>query len=226
MLPWICKDNQQETLDMIENTKAQVVMSHLELKGFQMNKGHVQQEGMDHIIFNKFDILCSGHYHHKSTEKNINYLGAPYEMTWMDYDDERGFHIFDTETRELTRIVNPYKLFHKLWYDDQGLQFDDVMKIDFSIFKDTFVKVIIKDKTNPYLFDTYINRLEQQELINLQIVEDHLHLDLDDDEDIINEAEDTLTILNSYVDGLEISADKEKLKTVMRSLYNEALSIT
>ena len=100
------------------------------------------------------------------------------------------------------------------------------IKINFDILKDTFVKVIIKDKNNPYLFDTYIDRLEEQEPINLQIVEDHLHLDLDDDEDIINEAEDTLTIVNNYVDGLEISADKEKVKIVMRSLYNEALSIT
>ena len=226
MLPWICKENQQHAFDMIKKTNAQVVMSHLELKGFAMNKGHIQQEGMDHKLFNKFDVVCSGHYHHKSTEKNIHYLGAPYEMTWMDYDDERGFHVFDTETRELTRVINPYKLFHKIWYDDEHIQFDDVVKIDFSIFKDTFVKVIIKDKTNPYLFDTYIDRLEQQEPINLQIVEDHLHLDLDDDEDIINEAEDTITIVNNYVDGLEINADKEKLKMVMRNLYDEALSIT
>ena len=226
MLPWICKANEKETFELIEKTNAQVVMSHLELKGFQMSKGYIQHEGMDHTMFDKFDVVCSGHYHHKSTEKNINYLGAPYEMTWMDYNDERGFHVFDTDTRELTRIINPHKLFHKTWYDDKDLQFEDVMKIDFSIFKDTFVKVIIKDKTNPYLFDTYINKLEQQELINLQIVEDHLHLDLDDDNDIINEAEDTVTILNSYVDGLEISVDKEKLKTVMLNLYNEALSIT
>ena len=226
MLPWICLGNQQQTFEMMEKTNAQVVMSHLELKGFQMNKGHVQHEGMDHSLFNKFDVVCSGHYHHKSTEQNIHYLGAPYEMTWMDYDDERGFHVFDTETRELTRVVNPFKLFHKLWYDDQDLQFDDVMGIDFSVYNNTFVKVIIKNKTNPYLFDTYVDRLEKNDLINLQIVEDHLHLDLDDDEDIINEAEDTLTIVNSYVDGLELSANKEKLKTVMRNLYDEALTIT
>ena len=100
------------------------------------------------------------------------------------------------------------------------------MGIDFSMYTNTFVKVIIKNKTNPYLFDTYIDRLEKNDLINLQIVEDHLHLDLDDDEDIISEAEDTLTIVNSYVDGLALSANKEKLKAVMRNLYDEALAIT
>ena len=226
MLPWINLGNNQQTMDMIKNAKAQIVMSHLELKGFAMSKGHIQPEGMDHTIFDKFDMVCSGHYHHKSTDKNINYLGAPYEMTWQDYEDERGFHVFDTETRELTRVVNPYKLFYKLWYDDQELEFDDVTKMDFSVYKDCFVKVIIKNKTNPYLFDSYIERLEHSDPVNLQVVEDHLNLDLDDEQDIINEAEDTVTILEKYVDSLDIAASKDKVKTVMRNLYNEALSIT
>ena len=126
----------------------------------------------------------------------------------------------------MTRVVNSYKLFHKLWYDDLELEFDDVTKMDFGAYKDSFVKVIIKNKTNPYLFDSYIERLEHHDLINLQVVEDHLNLDLDDEEDIINEAEDTVTILEKYVDGLDITASKDKVKTVMRNLYNEALTIT
>ena len=226
MLPWICAGNQQETMLAVQHTKAQIVMSHLELKGFEFMRGHIMHDGMDHKVFDKFDMVCSGHYHHKSTEGNINYLGCPYEMTWQDYQDEKGFHIFDTETRELTRVVNPYNMFYKLWYDDQEMDFEDIAKIDFDQYKDSFVKVIIKNKTNPYLFDSYIERLEKNELINLQIVEDHLNLDLEDTDDIINEAEDTVTILDKYVDGLEISADKDKVKTLMRELYNEALSIT
>ena len=226
MLPWICAGNQQETMLAVEHTKAQIVMSHLELKGFEFMRGHIMHDGMDHKVFDKFDMVCSGHYHHKSTEGNINYLGCPYEMTWQDYQDEKGFHIFDTETRELTRVVNPYNMFYKLWYDDQEMDFEDIAKINFDQYKDSFVKVIIKNKTNPYLFDSYIERLEKNELINLQIVEDHLNLDLEDTDDIINEAEDTVTILDKYVDGLEISADKDKVKTLMRELYNEALSIT
>ena len=226
MLPWICAGNQQETMLAVEHTKAQIVMSHLELKGFEFMRGHIMHDGMDHKVFDKFDMVCSGHYHHKSTEGNINYLGCPYEMTWQDYQDEKGFHIFDTETRELTRVVNPYNMFYKLWYDDQEMDFEDIAKIDFDQYKDSFVKVIIKNKTNPYLFDSYIERLEKNELINLQIVEDHLNLDLEDTDDIINEAEDTVTILDKYVDSLEISADKDKVKTLMRELYNEALSIT
>ena len=208
MVPWICKDNEGELLEEMAITPAQIVMGHLELSGFQMNKGFVVQEGFDHKMFSAFDMVCTGHYHHKSSDGNIHYLGAPYEMTWMDHDDERGFHIFDTETRELTRVVNPFNMFHKLWYDDQEMDFETIANTNFEQYKDSFVKVIIKNKTNPYLFDSYIERLEKHDLVNLQIVEDHLNLDLEDTEDIINEAEDTVTILDKYVDGLEINADK------------------
>jgi DNA repair exonuclease SbcCD nuclease subunit len=226
MLPWICKDNYDQTMNIIDKTKAQVVFSHLELKGFEFMRGHFMHEGMDHKIFDKFDLVCSGHYHHKSTEGNINYLGTPYELTWQDYQDEKGFHVFDTETRELTRVVSPLNMFYKLWYDDTNMTFEDIAKIDFTQYKDCFVKVIITNKTNPYLFDSYIERLDKNDLANLQIVEDHLNLDLTEDEHIVDEAEDTVTILDKYVDGLEISSDKDKVKTLLRNLYDEALSIT
>jgi DNA repair exonuclease SbcCD nuclease subunit len=226
MLPWINIGNHQETMDMIKMTKAQIVMSHLELKGFEFMRGHIMHEGMDHKIFDKFDAVYSGHYHHKSTEGNITYLGTPYEMTWQDYHDEKGFHIFDTETRELTRIVSPLNMFYKLWYDDTDMTFEDIEKLNFEQYKNCFVKVIITNKTNPYLFDSYIERLDKNDLANLQIVEDHLNLDLEDDEQIVDEAEDTVTILDKYVDGLEISSDKQKVKNLLRNLYDEALSIT
>jgi hypothetical protein len=183
-------------------------------------------EGMDHKIFDKFDAVYSGHYHHKSTEGNINYLGTPYELTWQDYQDEKGFHVFDTKTRELTRVVSPLNMFYKLWYDDTNMTFEDIEAIDFSQYRDCFVKVIITNKTNPYLFDSYIERLDKNNLANLQIVEDHLNLDLEEDEHIIDEAEDTVTILDKYVDGLEISSDKQKVKNLLRNLYDEAISIT
>ena len=226
ILPWINIGNHQETMDMIKMTKAQIVFSHLELKGFEFMRGHIMHEGMDHKIFDKFDAVYSGHYHHKSTEGNINYLGTPYELTWQDYQDEKGFHVFDTKTRELTRVVSPLNMFYKLWYDDTNMTFEDIEAIDFSQYKDCFVKVIITNKTNPYLFDSYIDRLDKNDLANLQIVEDHLNLDLEEDEHIIDEAEDTVTILDKYVDGLEISSDKQKVKNLLRNLYDEAISIT
>ncbi len=62
--------------------------------------------------------------------------------------------------------------------------------------------------------------------MQVQVVQDHLHLDLEDDEDIIDEAEDTLTILNTYVENLEIKNEKNDLQTLLRALYDEALQVS
>jgi hypothetical protein len=224
-VPWICKDNYDESWERIQNSKSQIVMGHLELNGFQMYKGMPNYEGWDAEEFKKYDHVMSGHYHHKSSSGNISYLGTAYELTWSDYEDQKGFHVYDTSTRELEFIPNPHRLFHKWFYDDTNLTYNDADSFDYDQLTDKYVKVVIKNKQNPVLFDLYINSIEQRDPINLQVVEDHLHLDLEDDSDIIDEAEDTLTILDSYIEGLEVKADKYELKKLMHQLYSEALNI-
>ena len=196
LLPWICDGNREESLNAIKTTRAQVVMGHLELQGFEMYRGSMVSHGDDPSIFERFDLVCSGHYHHRSTNGHICYLGSHAEFTWSDYDDPRGFHIFDTETRELTFIQNPYKMFKKIWYDDSDTNFVN-SDINYSEYKNTIVKVVVKAKNNPYWFDMFIDNLEKAGTIDLQVVEDHLNLNLEDDTDIVNEAEDTITIFRS-----------------------------
>ncbi len=82
--------------------------------------------------------------------------------------------------------------------------------------------LISKQKTSHSLFDTFIDRLEKANPIDVQVVEDHLNLDLEDDQEIVDEAEDTLTILNKFVDSLNIKTDKTAIKQVLQELYNEA----
>jgi len=225
MLPWICADNQEHAFKLSEETTAQVAFGHLELSGYQMYRGQSILHGMDDGWLKKFDIVCTGHYHTKSTTGNINYLGCPYEMTWSDYDDQKGFHIFDTETRELTFISNPFNMFYKIHYNDVEMNVTDVINLDMSMYKDKIIKVIIKNKTNPYWFDMFIEKLEKAEPLHVQVVEDHLNLNLDNDKEIIEEAQDTLTILNNYIQQLETVGDKNAVSNIMRELYAEALSL-
>ena len=96
----------------------------------------------------------------------------------------------------------------------------------FNQYNGSIVKVIIKTKDNPTLFDLYIEKLEQVNPMQIQVVQDHLHLDLEDDEDIIDEAEDTLTILNTYVDNLDVKQEKNDLQALLRALYDEALQVS
>ena len=45
---------------------------------------------------------------------------------WSDYNCPKGFHIFDTDTRELERIENPLPIFKKLSYDDTKENYDNL----------------------------------------------------------------------------------------------------
>lgn len=225
MVPWICPENQIDVLMAMEVSRSQVVMGHFEIQGFEMHKGALNEEGLEPGAFDKFDVALSGHFHHRSTKRNITYVGTPYEMTWSDFDDVKGFHILDTATRELRFITNPNVMFHKVWYNDLDKNMSEVIVDDFTKYKDCIVKVIISNKTNPTWFDMFIDKLERAGVADLQVVEDHLNLNLEDDQDIVNEAEDTLTILNKYVDQLDLKADKPKLENLFRTLYNEALSM-
>jgi DNA repair exonuclease SbcCD nuclease subunit len=225
MVPWICAENYNDVMHAMDISKSQILVGHFEINGFEMHKGAFCDGGIDPSVFNKFDLVISGHFHTKSTRGNIVYTGTPYEMTWSDYEDKKGFHIFDTSTRELEFVPNPLSMFHKIWYDDSNSSMDEIVAQDFDKYKDTIVKVIIKNKLNPVWFDIFIEKLEKSGVIDMQVVEDHLNLNLEDDSDIVNEAEDTLTILNKYVSQLELKADKQKLENLLRTLYNEALSM-
>lgn len=226
MVPWICASNEKEIFELCETTNAPVLFGHLELAGYEMYRGQSIHHGLSDDWLQRFDIVCSGHYHTRTTTGCVNYLGCPYEMTWSDFNDTKGFHIFNTTTRELTFIENPYKMFHKIHYNDLDKTMDEVLDYDFSELKGSNVKVIIVQKTNPYWFDLFIDKLEKSGPIHVQVVEDHLNMNLESNEDIINEAEDTLTILRNYVDALDIGTNKDKVDAFIKDLYTEALSVS
>lgn len=225
MIPWICDENRQQIMTAVSQSRSQVLCGHLELQGFEMYKGQIIDHGMDPSVFKRFELVVSGHYHHKSQGRNVVYTGTPYEMTWSDYSDIKGFHVFDTDTRELTFISNPFILFHKIHYDDldKGTMYID--GFDIQDLEGCFVKLIVRNKTNPFMFDTFVDRLEKVGVVDLQVVEDHFHMDLEADDDIVNEAEDTMTIFKKYIDTTEMSVDKTKLNTLLRDLYEEALNL-
>ena len=216
VLPWICTDNYEESLKHIEETTAKVCFGHLELEGFQMWKGQENKEGFDPKLFRNFDLVCSGHFHHRHTKGNITYLGNPYEMFWNDFEDQRGFHIFDTETLELEFIKNPFTMFEKVYYDDT----QTTPNVD--NYKDKVVKLIVVNKNDHTAYDKFLDKLYKVNPIEVKIVEDfsEFESDLLDDEDV--DITDTLTLVSQYVDALETDVDKERLKTLMKTLYVES----
>jgi hypothetical protein len=226
MIPWICPENYENCLLEIKNTSADVCMGHFEIAGFAMHKGMPSLEGLDRGIFKRFDCVFSGHYHHRSHSDNVHYLGNPYELTWQDYNDPRGFHLFDLSTRELEFVVNPNVMFHRIIYDDKEESITEINNKDLTKFTNTYVKVVVLNKTNPYLFDKFMSKLYDVNPIDVTIAEDFTDLTEGVEDDMIDQAEDTMTIIGKYVDGIkEEHIDNEKLKTVMKELYVEALNL-
>lgn len=217
-IPWICPDNHDDTLKFLK-THSGVCLAHLELAGFDMFRGARNEHGMDRTLLAHFDKVLTGHFHHRSTDDNIYYLGSPYEFIWSDYDDPRGFHVYDTETEEIVFIENPNKIFHKIYYDDRKT-LPDVTQ-----YKKCCVKVIIVNKQDYQKFDKFIEALYINEVIELTVHEDFSEFEADalDDENV--NIEDTMTLLSEYVDAVESAKDKERLKTLLKTLYVEAQNL-
>jgi DNA repair exonuclease SbcCD nuclease subunit len=225
VVPWICDDNQEEIFEKIKNSRADICFGHFEIDGFQMDRGTVHHGGLDRKELKKYDIVLSGHFHHKSNADNITYVGTPYELTWSDYNDPRGFHILDMKTRDMEFVQNPYKMFIKVFYDDEKQDFEFWKNYDFESLKETYVKVVVLNKQNPYLFDSVLDNLYKAGVSDIGIVEDFTDPTIDDDDELVDQAEDTMTILSKYIDNLALDVDPKKLKKFMREIYVEALNV-
>jgi DNA repair exonuclease SbcCD nuclease subunit len=220
MMPWICPENYQESIDEMKNTKAEICMGHFEIAGFAMHRGMESHDGLSKEIFDKFDMVFSGHYHHRSDDGHIYYLGNPYELTWQDFKDTRGFHLFDLERRELEFIPNPNTMFERVEYDDKDCEPIDLDLIDLS---GKYVKLVVVNKTDYYKFDKFIQKLYNKGCYEIKIIEDFSEFEEGQIDEEIN-LEDTVSVLSNYVDSIETDVDKEQIKTFMRTLYTEAVN--
>jgi DNA repair exonuclease SbcCD nuclease subunit len=220
MMPWICPENYQESIDEMKNTKAEICMGHFEIAGFAMHRGMESQDGLSKEIFDKFDMVFSGHYHHRSDDGHIYYLGNPYELTWQDFKDTRGFHLFDLERRELEFIPNPNTMFERVEYDDREQDPIDLDTVDLT---GKYVKLVVVNKTDYYKFDKFIQKLYNKGCYEIKIIEDFSEFEEGQIDEEIN-LEDTVSVLSNYVDSIETDVDKEQIKTFMRTLYTEAVN--
>ena len=220
-IPWICDANMEDSLHNIDKSTAQIVMGHLEIKGFEMHKGHLNEQGLDKDLFKRFEKVISGHFHKKSDDGQVYYLGCPYQIMWSDYNCPKGFHIFDTATRELTRVPNPLIMFKKFIYDDKK---EDYSKKDLSDYENTYVKLFISQKTDSDMFDKLLDRFHNEiNAYEINVIED-LSSDINSTvkENILDQGEDTLTFLGNYIDQVDTTLDRAKLKTFAKQLYVEA----
>ena len=223
-VPWIASAHRVESIRQIETAKAEFVMGPLEVIGNEIMPNLICDNGLERTLFKRYERVYSGHYHLQQDDGHIRYLGAPYEINWGDYGTKKGFHILDTDTRELEFYQNPNRLFKKIFYDD-GHSCDEMMNMDLSEYSGSYVKIFIIQKNDFYNFDRFVEKCyDEGNFLDLKIVEDFSDLNPDaiaDEE--LEDIEDTMTMLEKYVNEIDSAAlNKPKLNRLLKSLYVEA----
>jgi DNA repair exonuclease SbcCD nuclease subunit len=222
LVPWICSENEQQIDEFLRNCKADMIGGHFEIAGFELLRGIICKEGMDKAPLERFERVFSGHYHIKSRQDNIEYFGAQMEFFWNDAGEDKFFHILDTETREVTAVQNPIKLFEKIYYDDENRDYNEYSTDHLD---DKFVKIVVVNKTDPFTFDRFVDRVQSRKIYEMKIQEDFSEFLGENVSDEGIEIEDTTELLRGYVDNIETILDKERLKKELIGLMKESESL-
>ena len=221
LVPWICQDNYDVCMNFIKECKADWIGAHLELNGFELMRGVKNHHGMNPKVFERFELVLTGHFHCSSKQDNVWYLGSQMEFFWSDAHDPKYFHVIDTETRKIEKIRNPHTLFEKVLYNDEEIDYNNYNKN----FSKKFVKVVVVNKTDPFTFDRFIDNIQNQDIYELKIAEnfnEFIGANVDDED---MNFDDTTEIVDTYIDAVDTDLDKDKIKVQMRELMTEAQAL-
>ena len=113
---------------------------------------------------------------------------------------------------------NPYKLFHNIYYEDTNYKL-----FNFTPYENKIVKVIVRKKSSIKDFERFLDKLYAVGVQDLKIIENFIIEQSEDFE--VDEEENTLSILNRYIDESEFNLDKSTIKDIFKDLYHEACEI-
>ena len=222
LVPWIDDRNEKQSLEFLAKAKCDWIGGHFDIQGYEMIKGIKCEHGLERAVFSRFEQVLSGHFHTKSSQDNITYLGSQMEFFWNDAHDKKYFHILDTETRELTPIYNPHTLFHRIRYDDSNR---DYLHYPLDDVEGKFIKVVVINKSDSFTFDRFIDRINNREILELKIAENFNEFIGENVDDESVSVDDTPTLLNSYIDAVDTDLDKDRIKAEMSNLMIEAQAL-
>lgn len=222
LVPWIDAENEEKAMKFLETAKCDWLGGHFEINGYEMMQGIKFEGGLDRSVFKRFEKVLSGHFHTKSMQDNIEYLGSQMEFFWNDAHDNKYFHVLDTETRSLTPVRNPHTLFHRIRYDDTNSDYGDY---PFSDLDGKFVKIVVINKSDLYGFDRFVDKVQSRKILELKIAENFEEFIGKNVKDGEISVEDTSELLYTYVDAVDTDLDKDRIKKEMSSLMIEAQSL-
>lgn len=211
-MPWISPENEAASMAAIRDTDAKVAIAHLPLIGFMQNQyaNSMSLYGFDPRLFKKFEIVFTGHFHSRSLQGNILYTGMPYEQSWVDSGEFKGFHVYDTSTGKYEFVTNPHRM-HVIVRAEQ-----DLAVLDANIGPEALIRVVADPESDRAAIDSLSKAVEARgNDWNLQIVED---VKPDVSNMVIRDMSDTSAIIRIAVDQLGINETRKK---ALLQLLNE-----
>ena len=95
---------------------------------------------------------------------------------------------------------------------------------DASYLTDKMVKIVVRQRDDYKMFDKFVDAIVKVNPLELKIIE---NVDVYDEYVNCDEipTEDTLSILDKYVEESEFELDKNTIKKLLREFYKEALEV-
>lgn len=119
LVPWISYSRLDEFRTALPTVSADILAGHLEVQTFEMSGGFKMEHGISITELAHFPLVLSGHFHKRQRQRNVIYIGTPYQMDWGDFGQPKGFAVIDTERLSAIQFVdNPDIVFHELRYGE------------------------------------------------------------------------------------------------------------
>jgi DNA repair exonuclease SbcCD nuclease subunit len=214
-VPWICPENSSSIIQKLTKNYYDVVVGHFDIAGMLMQGSVVSEHGMSKSDFKNHGLVLSGHYHKKSMDGNIHYLGNPLPTNWAEAQDPHGWHTFNGDLNSLTFHEWKHPIYQRLVVNTKD-------KISFDWDGSIFLRILIKNK-NEFHYQNLLNELKNYDIKHISIIDDTIDTQ-EVDNDLINEEElrdDLVVMLKEYVKKTQDEKHIQKLLDLFDKLYQE-----
>lgn len=218
LIPWINVSNIDRAIQFIQQSSSTHCAGHFEIQGAELFQGTVSTQGLSTDMFEKYHEVYSGHFHKQSQIKNIHYIGIPYQLTFMDIDDEKGFYIIDTVQQDKHFIANPQKIYIKKVINSK----EDAWALDV---EDKYVQLILSSDIPRHDLKEIVSFLSGKNPINVS-VQETVDIPSEETEELTQDLitmNSPLEILINYIQHY-MPQDMDRMIPLIQLVYNETIN--
>lgn len=203
---------------------ADVVFGHFEITSFFMNTYRVCDHGEDYTDFENFSLVFSGHFHKRQTKQiseksKVLYVGNPFQTDFNDIGNEKGYHIFDTQTKDVEFIENVNTPKHLQTSLSTIIKLTDI-KEDFKVFTNNIVKLVVDKNISIKHMNILLSRIKDFNPIDVRVDYDVNYKKVRIEEEIADLSGLNIEhAITEFVDMVDIKQKGEVVKFVL-DLYN------